>query len=434
MATRCGDYGTQDSVPIKGINICLNMDNKVKTIDFIGRDDGNIDPMEIRKGENDDKARERVVCYAGNEGRGVGKEKYIKIAFKPEFKVLERHTKRKFYLQAVIKDGGLELEKIVREAITDGDRIEISEPYEFYMPDEVYCSHNMKIVFYAYQKDENKKMEVGIYSFNLYITWRKPGTGYDNNTEQDERIYYYSCTQAMGLGETDENAIIGAIWKKFQITPKGGSQPTGNLRMKDFDPREDDTQLVYYRTPVVENGIVALFKNQTADCGTFVQVFKDVLFVQGILSKSYYISTKGVQVKMLIKNWTFIGEGTSRDKDYPYRNFYKSKENNQGKEKYRDLETGKYLFIGNQDVVKEEGLAGQGNPNPIADFESHQIARVDSKYYDPSYGVAFNSFEMWVENAIAGFFSLKIVPISGEKKEALYFKKGGCEDLNHGDI
>lgn len=440
MATRCGDYGTQDSVPVEGINISLNMEDNVTTIDFIGRDDGRIYPMTQELGgyEIDKKEAEKVVCYAGNEGKGVGgKLRYIKIAFKPEFEVLKGHTKRKFYLQAVIKDGGT-IATVLREAITSGDHIETDTPFEFYMPDQVFCSRNMSIVFYAYKEDPNKKMEVGIYEFNLYITWRKPGTAYEKPNELiDERLYYYSCTQAGTLGMVSQDAVIGAIWKKFRIDEE---QPTGNLRMKDFDSKENDTQLVYYNTPYVGNKLEDLFRNKTAECVAFELLFRESLFVQGILAElvTPYIDyddngNKVDKKRMMIQNWTFRGKGTNRSEKhrdtYPYRNKYKSNGNNGIYENYRDPKTGKYLFEGKPeelDVVKEDGLAGQGNRNPIADFRSHYITKVEKRHFDPSYGRVFDSLEEWCEKSIAGIF-MRVRMTDGTF--ALYFRK-----MENGDI
>ena len=44
------------------------------------------------------------------------------------------------------------------------------------------------------------------------------------------------------------------------------------------------------------------------------------------------------------------------------------------------------------EVTDEVGIAGQGNSNPaVSFFAQHQLAFVDGKYYDPSYGKMYSN-------------------------------------------
>jgi len=54
--------------------------------------------------------------------------------------------------------------------------------------------------------------------------------------------------------------------------------------------------------------------------------------------------------------------------------------------------------------IDQNGVAGQGNPNPRADFDNHAIVRFNGEYYDPSYGSPKAATKVaWENQSLDGF-------------------------------
>lgn len=124
---------------------------------------------------------------------------------------------------------------------------------------------------------------------------------------------------------------------------------------------------------------------------------------------------------MMIKNWKFNGDVTSKVNDYPYQNTLAdpSKDPNspadpdgftsfirQDKNKADQSNKGwEYYWGTTHDVDDEPGVAGQNSPNPKSTFGTHQIVEIFDKYYDPGYGTGpYVSLQKWEDDSVAGFY------------------------------
>ena len=69
-------------------------------------------------------------------------------------------------------------------------------------------------------------------------------------------------------------------------------------------------------------------------------------------------------------------------------------------------------------------LKGHNNPRPPGDFPTHALVIYKGKYYDPSYGKSFNSFEEWKKASVAGFFNeTKVKCSDGSMRHAWLIQK-----------
>lgn len=50
--------------------------------------------------------------------------------------------------------------------------------------------------------------------------------------------------------------------------------------------------------------------------------------------------------------------------------------------------------------VDQDGIAGQGNPDPISRFENHAVVVLGAMIYDPSYGGAFTNLARWEDGSL----------------------------------
>jgi hypothetical protein len=203
-------------------------------------------------------------------------------------------------------------------------------------------------------------------------------------------------------GQEKEAEVIAQIWNDFT----------------DRDVRRrDGTQLIYYdnmKAAAEENIFLRqLLAEGSGQCGTWAALFLRVLRAQGIrkgqiievynsdephdaaTGKPLYYDNKVADwtTGILVKNWSFIGSGTSGVQDYPY-----------------DFR---------REVTDLRGVEGQGNVDPPADFARHFIVRIEEagqpgqpvryKYYDPSYGTGpFDSEEGWENASLDGFVRVDV--------------------------
>jgi len=70
---------------------------------------------------------------------------------------------------------------------------------------------------------------------------------------------------------------------------------------------------------------------------------------------------------------------------------------------------GQYNFLF-QSVNEVSGVQGQGTENPFSDFDSHTFIELlnpkfnNPPFYDPSYGLTYNSIEDFENSAVEGFY------------------------------
>ena len=165
--------------------------------------------------------------------------------------------------------------------------------------------------------------------------------------------------------------------------------------------RVDGVQLTYYASYTCGNITTAdLLKYGDGQCGAWAKFFIDMLKVQGIgITNEYVIfmpnPPSGIPqdyVGFVVKNWTFVGAGTSGHSTHPYLNIPDS------------------LLVGATsynwkfaEVTDAAGIPGQGNANPASLFNNHQVM-INGEYYDPSYGLKHASLQAIDDDAIDGFY------------------------------
>lgn len=156
---------------------------------------------------------------------------------------------------------------------------------------------------------------------------------------------------------------------------------------------------------------VGVAPNQGGDgqCGSWAEFWGQVLASQGITSTLILVTPNKPLENMLISNWNFGGQNVSYpDGGYTYgwRNT-----TNLGSF-YNDHE---YTFNVAYVVTDQDGVAGQNTDNPLSAFGLHYIVYyvyedpvnpfLDfQQYYDPSYGLTYESELDFETRAVAGYF------------------------------
>ena len=170
--------------------------------------------------------------------------------------------------------------------------------------------------------------------------------------------------EAPNLAAVEEQAVVTAVWSKF----KGRA-----VR------RVDDHLLTYWANGAANaTNTAELLHDGNGQCGSWAEFFVDALSVHGIVGKKRTVtSIYGANSAFLVKNWDFVGAGTSGDVQFPY------------------------LM---QEVTDKRGAAGQGNKNPPGGFYNHFIVSYNGQFYDPSYGNdPYASHADWEDASLAGF-------------------------------
>ncbi len=223
------------------------------------------------------------------------------------------------------------------------------------------------------------EQQVGKSTHNLYTTFKEAtGSVYltllDAATQNIEKE-----TQPPSEAQT-----LSGVWKAFSNVE--AEVPT--MRIRIYNPASGEINragaiLWYYQqiTPglnlkqVIEldpptacgvNVVVGLLEWATGECGAWQKTMNATLAYEGLTAKNIIVRVKFAtaceiveECVMLVSNWKFEGEGTSKNAEFPYK------------------ET---------EVVDQNGLSGQGVKNPASAFGNHQVIEAEKKLYDPSYG------------------------------------------------
>lgn len=201
--------------------------------------------------------------------------------------------------------------------------------------------------------------------------------------------YYYTlidlgCRNADG--DTTNDAMIDDVWSEFTDHSVLNAQ---------------GLPLYYYKELFSPNVTLAsLLKYRDGECYTWAQLFLACLKMQGFSQSSNYMNITadysgtscGSISRFLVKNWNF-GVPSDDCADMPYLDVYASD--------YYDADTA-YLYA-YAEVTDSLGVMGQTAPNPASSFGNHQIAIVNGKYYDASYGVLYENFEDIRYGALSGW-------------------------------
>ena len=222
-------------------------------------------------------------------------------------------------------------------------------------------------------------------SNTLYVTYTKPENESNNKGfKWYQTLFYLSCKNADGA--TTEEQIIEGIWNDFT---------------DHSVQRHDGKLLTYYRDIFSMNSTLgALIKNTDGVCYTWAMLFLALLKMHGITESHNYINISSDYTqnscdyitKFLVKDWTF-GTPGNYCADMPYINVYD--------EDYFESDSG-YWFL-YEEIYDQMGIMGQTAQNPASMFGNHQIALVKGKYYDPSYGITYNSIADIRYTSISGW-------------------------------
>ncbi len=219
----------------------------------------------------------------------------------------------------------------------------------------------------------------------VYVTWHaaKPEiifAGYKYYLT----LFDLSCKNANGA--TTESEIIASIWSEF----------TDHSVL-----RADGVPMQYYKDIFSPNVTLPnLIKYADGECYTWAQLFLALLKIQGFSQPNNYMNITadysstgcGSISRFLVKDWNFGTPGYDCA-DMPYVNVYASD--------YYGADTAyRYDYA---EVTDETGVMGQTEPNPASSFGNHQIAIVNGKYYDGSYGVLYETFDDIKLGAISGW-------------------------------
>ncbi|MFA5780111.1 MAG: hypothetical protein WC947_08225 [Elusimicrobiota bacterium] len=249
--------------------------------------------------------------------------------------------------------------------------------------DEIDIFDPMEIAWKVSPDGGNTWFDAGTNKNQCYITWKDP------TTTVYHTAVHIGCKIADGMKEPLTDAdVCYKIWDAF----------TGcNVKRALLD----GTSLYYYKSFLIEKYTTEeLLRNADGQCSAWARFFIDTMSDQGIDHTNDLIYFEAIETDgFLIKNWSFdAGTGISGNTDYPYLNIpdppYK-----------RDTEY-KWKFA---EVKDQIGISGQGpNANPASLFTNHKMTKFDGKYYDPSYGVTYNTNEEFEDGAIDAYFIHKL--------------------------
>ncbi len=145
-------------------------------------------------------------------------------------------------------------------------------------------------------------------------------------------------------------------------------------------------------------------------CGAWAHLFIDAMGAQGINHTNEYVifyqsdgaAPNDFSFGFAVNNWSFAsGTGISGDANYPFLNVPGTPEYSGSSYSWRFAE-----------VTDDTGVPGQGTTNPKSLFSNHQVVKIGTQYYDPSYGVTYSSLADIDDNAVDGYYEKKDVPVN----------------------
>ncbi|MGB8355005.1 MAG: hypothetical protein WCD79_14005, partial [Chthoniobacteraceae bacterium] len=239
----------------------------------------------------------------------------------------------------------------------------------------------------------------------MYVTLADPLTPAN---ERQLTLFDTACRKATGL--TDTTAIVNAVYSVFTHKDSKGIPDVERINPATSQP--DGVELTYWSTtnpapPPQCWRTAGLLSIGDGRCGAWASFLYDALRVDGIAltvetvnppennvpgapgstgPPSFYAVA---QTKLHNDINTFLPSGTY--KVIPI--FYV---------KHWDLSTS---ITAPFSPVRQTGVAGQGNPNPRAEFDNHAVVQDSSgNIYDPSYGSpVFPSRVSWEDSSLDGY-------------------------------
>jgi hypothetical protein len=213
----------------------------------------------------------------------------------------------------------------------------------------------------------------------------------------------------------DEATLIAQTWKNFQ---------TLKITTKHIKDMDSGKPLTYYSDwAATATTATSLLEKLDGQCSAFTDLFMMALKEAGVRTtplKEERVLPITFNERMLIKNWSFAGDGSSGDMKYPFVNTLTDPTKNPadypngiGCYSFFYLVAGyTYSWGAVSEVTDQNGVNGQNTSNPKADFGVHFLVSINGRFYDPSYGADYATLRDWKNASVAGFAIPAQVPNS----------------------
>jgi hypothetical protein len=201
-----------------------------------------------------------------------------------------------------------------------------------------------------------------------------------------ETLFNLGCRNAKGLGSAAQ-AVVDAIYNDFKDRDV--------QRVKFSSGTLDGVKMAYWNNPqTIVDSTTGLLSTGDGRCGAWAQLFTDVLRSQGIDAQltGFFAPMPNRQLFDAIQA--------------KYPNYQGEITINLG----NALQPQPLILVKNWNIANEfapidnQGIEGQGSPNPKGRFTDHAVVEYGGKYYDPSYGSdVFASQLAWEDAALDAF-------------------------------
>jgi hypothetical protein len=221
-------------------------------------------------------------------------------------------------------------------------------------------------------------------------------------------------------GKKAASDITEAIWSKF-----------ATLRLQ----RADDGEVLKYYWNYSSSSFFTetkkLLENADGNCNAWSRLFADVLKAQGLFSSVSIVrlvANPMLYGGFLVNRWSFIAADSFGD--YPFSHTLTGPYNPDDlRRSFMEAETGPggeprgHKLDPGSGVKDEEGIPGQGNPNPASVFGKHMVVQLGGEWFDPSYGMRYKDepgkplTQQFDDAAIAGYITyyVKVGPLETAK-------------------
>ncbi|NCO36923.1 MAG: hypothetical protein GW893_24065, partial [Armatimonadetes bacterium] len=273
--------------------------------------------------------------------------------------------------------GAIEIDETA--AIIGTDEIELpATPSTGNFVNEIDYMNPMTLTWEVDVNDEGHWCEAGDTANRTYVTLGVPTTAL-----RQETLFDIGCRNADG--ESVSATAVDKIYLEFsdqsvqRIDPSTGS--LDGVDMTYWSPTNPAPQPQCWQT----EGLLALGDGR---CGAWARFLSDCLAIQAIASDVAVVDAPAIQNPAQLQ--TDINTHLPPDT-------------------YQVLPI---FFVKDWDLsnpnpfnpIDQNGVEGQGNPNPRADFDNHAIVKFNGEYYDPSYGSPKTASKVsWEDQSLDGF-------------------------------
>lgn len=273
--------------------------------------------------------------------------------------------------------GNIEIDETA--AIIGTDEIELpATPSTGNFLNEIDYMNPMTLTWEVEVNDEGHWCEAGDTANRTYVTLGVPSTAL-----RQETLFDIGCRNADG--ESVSATAVDKIYLEFsdqsvqRIDPSTGS--LDGVDMTYWSPTNPAPQPQCWQT----EGLLALGDGR---CGAWARFLSDSLAIQAIASDVAVVDAPAIKNPAQLQ--TDINTHLPPDT-------------------YQVLPI---FFVKDWDLsnpnpfnpIDQNGVEGQGNPNPRADFDNHAIVKFNGEYYDPSYGSPKTASKVsWEDQSLDGF-------------------------------